>query len=125
MNMQEFQVKVKSWVERVMGKTVARNGNERCRRFMEEAAELVQAGGMTRVEAIRMVNYVYSRPPGVMDQEVGGVCVTLSALCSAYYLNLDHCASAELERIELNVDLIRKKHNAKADLGLAEHTDET
>lgn len=119
MNMSDFQVKVKLWVERVMGEDVARNKGERCRRFMEEAAELVQAAGMTQIEALQMVRYAYARPIGVMEQEVGGVCTTLSALCSAYYLNLDHCATAELERIHLHENDIRDKHNAKARLGLA------
>lgn len=125
MNIREFQDGVRSWVERCMGVRVARSPNERCRRFLEEALELVQAGGLEASKVMQMVSYVYNRPAGDMAQEVGGVSVTLAALCSAYNLDLEYCAYAELQRIEANMEAIREKHNHKAALGYAEYADGT
>ena len=55
---------------------------ERCYRFLEEVIELVQSihGGLSEEDCIRTVKYVYGRNPGVPQQEVGGVMVTLTAM---------------------------------------------
>jgi exonuclease I len=80
---------------------------ERNYRFLEEALELVQSLGMTRQECVIMVKYVYDRPVGVPVQEVGGVEVTLAALCEANRISKEAAGDTELDRIS-NIDVINR-----------------
>lgn len=82
-------------------------------RFLEEALELVQALGCTEDEAIQLVRYTFGRPLGEPRQEVGGVMVTLAALCIATGINMMEAGRAELARVWTCIDKIRAKHAAK------------
>ena len=108
-----FQSRTDSWMAVCFGPEIAADRRERNHRFLEEALELVQAGRCTASEAHQLVDYVFGRPVGEKDQEVGGVIVTLSALCSAHNLDMNACGETELERIWQNVERIRAKHAAK------------
>jgi hypothetical protein len=96
-----FQNRVGLWVEECFGKEIAQDKVERNHRFLEEALELVQSLGLTAEEAHLLVHYVYNRPPGVPTQELGGVMVTLAALCYSYNgaLEMTEDGQAELDRI--------------------------
>lgn len=80
---------------------------------MEEALELVQAGGCTKHDALQLVDYVFSRPTGRTTQEVGGAMLTLSALSTATGTDLAAAAEAELTRVWSKIDTIRAKRAAK------------
>jgi NTP pyrophosphatase (non-canonical NTP hydrolase) len=95
------------------GLTIARDVHERSHRFLEEALELVQANGCTASEAHAIVDYVYGRDQGDINQETGGVMVTLAALCLATGIDLDTAAEKELTRVWDKVETIRAKHFAK------------
>lgn len=96
------------------GLAIAQDTTERCHRFLEESLELVQSLAITRSEAHQLVDYVYSRPIGETHQEVGGVMVTLAALCSSQeQLGMDAEGEVELARIWKNIDKIRAKQAAK------------
>lgn len=93
---------------------------ERAARFLEEALELVQALGMSAVDADRLLSHVYSKPRGDAVQEAGGVGITLLALASACGFSADRAERQELERVEaLPVGHFRRRHNLKADAGVA------
>jgi len=93
---------------------------ERCARFIEEALELVQACGMPRADVGRVVEYVFSRPAGEPAQEVGGVGITLLALCEVAGVSADAAEEAELRRVQAkSVEHFRARHNAKAAAGIA------
>lgn len=109
----EFQVKVWNWLLTCFGVAIARDKDERNQRFLEEALELVQATGMPAEVAHNLVDYVYGRPVGIDRQEVGGVIITLSALCSANGIDLNDAAGTELLRIWSKIDTIRQKQAAK------------
>jgi hypothetical protein len=96
---QTFQNRVRAWMLECFGVRVAADKIERNHRFLEEALELVQACGCTRHEAMQLVEYVFSRPLGEPIQEVGGVSVTLAALCSAHKIGLQAAGEEELSRI--------------------------
>ncbi len=108
-----LQHRVQPWLEACFGKDIASDKNERNHRFIEEALELVQACGATASECHQMVDYVYGRPVGGRQQEVGGVMITLAALCLAQEIDMDDAAERELELIWAQIEQIRSKHAAK------------
>jgi hypothetical protein len=108
-----FQQRVQNWMMECFSMAVCRDTTERCHRFTEEALELVQSLGMTNSEAHQLVDYVYGRPIGETRQEVGGVMVTLAALCSSQDVDMIEDGEIELKRIWRNIDQIRAKQAAK------------
>lgn len=112
-----FQERVRPWLIECFGETIAGDREERNHRFLEESLELVQSLGCTQAEAHLLVNYVFGRPVGHPPQEVGGVMVTLAALCLANKLDMHAFAECELERVWGKVEQIRAKQKAKPKFG--------
>lgn len=110
---EDFQMRVKPWLLECFGPDIAFDKIERNHRFLEESLELVQALGCSASEAHQLVDYVFGRPDGEPFQEVGGVMVTLAALCLANGEDMHTCGYVELGRIWSKVDQIRKKQAAK------------
>lgn len=108
-----FQTRVRPWLLECFGQEIASDAKERNHRFLEESLELVQACGCTQSEAHQLVDYVYGRDVGEKHQEVGGVMVTLAALCLAQQLDMHDCGEVELARIWTKVEQIRAKQAAK------------
>lgn len=110
-----FQQRVQPWMMACFGPEISADRVERNHRFIEEALELVQANGMPRADAHALVDYVYGRPPGVLSQEVGGVMVTLAALCLANGTDMHADGETELARINAPemIEKIRAKQAAK------------
>lgn len=107
----DYQSVVNWWMLTCFGKEVASDKVERNHRFCEESLELVQSLGMSCEDVLKMVEYTYSRPKGEPAQEVGGVMVTLTALCSANDIVLSQAAERELARILRpdTMEIIRQK----------------
>ena len=114
---QTFQARVQPWLLACFGNEIAADRVERNHRFLEEALELVQATGCTRDEAHQLVDYVFDRPTGDPTQEVGGVMVTIAALCLARGLDMHSAGEDELARIWTKVEAIRDKHATKPNHG--------
>lgn len=112
-----FQSDVEIWMQRCFGAEITADPVERNHRFIEEALELIQANGATASEAHYLVDYVFARPVGRRSQEVGGVMVTLAALCNTTGDNVDLCAGEELRRCWRKIDTIRAKQAAKPQFG--------
>ncbi len=108
-----FQSRVQTWMMACFGEMISGDREERNHRFLEEALELVQSTGCTAHEAHQLVDYVYGRDTGEPQQEVGGVMVTLAALCLANALDMHQCGETELARIWTKVEAIRAKQAAK------------
>lgn len=108
-----LQPRVQSWMMACFGPEISADRTERNHRFIEEALELVQACGMDRSEAHQLVDYVYGRPQGDVNQEVGGVMITLAALCLANGFDMHAAGETELARIWTKIDKIRAKQAAK------------
>ena len=108
-----FQEQVRPWLLNCFGEEAANNVIERNHRFLEEALELVQSCGCRVADAHKLVDYVYGRPVGMKYQEVGGVMVTLAALCLAQNMDMHKCGDIELSRICTKVDEIRAKQAQK------------
>jgi NTP pyrophosphatase (non-canonical NTP hydrolase) len=109
----DFQKRVQAWLHACFGVEISSDKKERNHRFLEEAIELVQSCSCTREEAHMLVDYVYGRPVGEMNQEVGGVMLTLAALCQAQGMDMQVNGETELSRVWTKVDQIRAKQAAK------------
>lgn len=103
------------WMWRCFPEGVIYDKTERNFRFLEEALELVQANGATKSEALILVDYVFAREIGETVQEVGGVMVTLAALCNVLQINMDSAYWLEHNRISTDevIAKIRKKQETK------------
>lgn len=109
-----FQAEVGDWMMVCFGTEIADDRLERGDRFIEEALELAQTvPGFTAERAHALVDYVFGRQVGERGQEVGGVMVTLAALCNTFGLSISGEADRELARIWTKVDEIRAKQAAK------------
>jgi NTP pyrophosphatase (non-canonical NTP hydrolase) len=93
------QIVVQNWVNDAFGLEQARSIEYRALRFFEEAVELAQATGASQKMLERILDYVYSRPPGAVRQELGGVGLTLLALASAIGVSADGAEQDELARV--------------------------
>ena len=108
-----FQARVLPWMMKCFGPYIAADKMERNDRFIEEALELVQASNYTKDRAHALVDYVFDRPQGEINQEVGGVMVTLAAHCLAHDVDMHDAGETELARIWTKVEQIRAKQAAK------------
>lgn len=108
-----FQERVKPWMDVCFGAEIAGDKQERNHRFLEESLELVQACDCTAEEVHLLVDYVFGRPVGEKPQEVGGVMVTLAALCLAQGMDMHSAGEVELSRIWTKIGQIREKQAAK------------
>lgn len=108
-----YQSRVEKWLEACFPPAVRADRGERTHRFLEEALELAQANGCSREDAAALVDYVFGRPQGRPEQEVGGVMVTLASLCSASDINMDEAGDRELDRNWDRIEQIRAKQQAK------------
>jgi len=109
----DYQSRVNDWMQVCFGSEISDDIKERNHRFFEEATELVQSTGITKSECHQLVDYVFNRPVGETKQEVGGVVVTLAALCNALRISTTECGETELTRINGKVEQIRAKQAAK------------
>jgi hypothetical protein len=108
-----FQQRVQPWMMACFGAEISADVVERNHRFLEEALELVQSTGCTADEAHQLVDYVFGRDIGDTHQEIGGVMVTLAALCLALRQDMHAAGEAELARIWTKVEKIRAKQAGK------------
>lgn len=108
-----WQQRVQEWMLACFGPAITSDRLERCDRFAEEAIELLQALGYDRNRLDALTDYVYCREAGEPGQEVGGVMVTLAALCSTHGIDVDTARETELSRVWTKVEHIREKQKAK------------
>ena len=104
-----YQQRVAAWITACFSPSARENVAERSHRFLEEAIELAQASGCTKEDARLIVDYVFDRPAGAQEKEVGGVMVTLAALCNALKLMMDDAGDKELARNWERIEFIRGK----------------
>lgn len=108
------QTQVARWCAAAFGASHARSLPQRGVRLAEEAIEAAQAAGVDRDMLHRLVDHVYSRPPGELGQEIGGVGITLLALADAAGLDAEAQEGREWLRIEsLPLEHFAKRNAAK------------
>ena len=117
-----FQSRVATWGvaafgEQMVVETSRSTKSERNHRFLEEALELVQAAGCSKEEALQLVDYVYGRAVGELEQEVGGVMICVAMLCFMNDLDMDAAGEKELTRVWGKIAAIRAKRATKPEFG--------
>lgn len=112
-DMVTYQKRVDKWMDACFNEEIKADITERSDRFIEEALEFVQAAGYTAARAHALVDYTFNRPQGEVNQEVGGVMVTLAAMCNALGVDIDNAAETELARVWIKIDTIRAKQARK------------
>jgi len=110
---QWMQADVDHWMVDCFGEKTTKNTQERSHRFLEEALELVQTLDCSKEDAHDLVEYVFNRPKGEIQQEIGGVSITFLALCNAVNESLFNCCYTELDRCWDNKEKIKEKHRLK------------
>lgn len=108
-----FQGRVLPWMISCFGLDILNNEPKRTYRFLEEALELVQACGCTREDIYNLIDVIYDKPAGKAPQEVGGVMVTLAALCLAKKLDMEQCAERELAFNWTRIEQLRSKEDKR------------
>lgn len=106
--------RVGRWLAKVWPKQVM-DVEERALRFGEESLELIQSLGVTREQALLLVEQVYNKPAGEPDQELGGTTVTLASLCNVTGMDPDEAYEREFARCERPeiIEKIQRKHKEK------------
>lgn len=113
---QSFQGAVGRWMLACFGVATSSDLRERGDRLLEEVLELLQSHGYDPRRVATLTRYVYGRPPGKPDQEVGGVMLTLAAYCRAAKINMMVAGHVELQRVWRMIDVIRAKQRSKRGL---------
>jgi len=112
--------RIQQWIIRNFGEKIFLDRQERGRRFIEEGLELCQALEVSKEDILRLVDRVYSNPVGDIQQELGGVGITLLGLTSAIGLDLAYYTKEELLRLEsLPVSYWWARHVAKVEAGIS------
>lgn len=109
----DFQNKVQAWVFNCLGMQSAFSPFERNARFLEEACETVQANGLDRASAHRIVDYVFDRPVGELPQEIAGSIITLLALATSRNIDVATEAWQELRRIDTHEMILKIRDRQK------------
>ena len=110
MTVEKFQARVRVWIESCFPNNEIANRGGRTVRFVEESLELAQAAGCSKEDVLSLVEYVYGRPDGVVQKEVGGVLVTLAGLCGSFDIDMNNAGEDELQRNWIRLQDIRRKH---------------
>lgn len=96
---------VAEWCRAAFGGDQAASVPQRALRLLEESVEAFQvACGQYAVEgasnlAHGLIDHVFSRPEGALDQELGGIGVTVLALAETAGLDADICEVREIRRV--------------------------
>lgn len=91
----------------------------RALRCAEEAVELAQACGVPKDQMQRLIEVVYSRPVGDLNQEIGGTLIGISVLCTLRGVDPDKLLVNEVSRVlEKPVEHFTKRNQDKLDMGL-------
>lgn len=115
----ERQTRVYEWVRTTFG-LANQDSRERALRFFEEAAELAQAEGLAPGDLFRVIEHVFAKPTGDVQQEAGGVGTTLLAYCASKGFSAEEAERREFERcLAIPAEHFRQRHRLKSEAGVA------
>lgn len=109
MQFDQYQSAADLWILSVLGEKVRDDKMERAYRLIEEALELAQACGASKADVLALADYVFARPAGEIEQEVGGLLITLACLANPNGISLTKAAYRSLGEAYAKADRIRAK----------------
>jgi hypothetical protein len=96
--------------------------SQRGLRLAEEAIEACQACGTDPDKLHKLIDYVYGRPAGTIEQELGGIGVTTLALAAAAGLSAKECEISEVKRVlSKETSHFAARNQIKNDAGFADY----
>lgn len=98
--MKDLQKRVIQWAIACFGMEHVYDTKVRALRLLEESIEFAQAVGVPYDQAANLTAFVYSRPAGDPDQELGGIGVTFLAACESRFKDATAITRKEVERVE-------------------------
>ncbi len=108
-----------TWAAISFGASNATSASQRALKFLEEAVELYQAAGGDLATGHRLLDFVFGRPVGEIEQELGGAGLTLLLLANAAGLSADDAERLELDRVlSKSASDFAKKDREKLDAGI-------
>lgn len=115
----ERQTALLAWAVDNFG-LVAKDRVERAMRLIEEAVEVVQVQGLPKERIYSIVDRSYSRPVGELNNEIGGLAMTLEALAESEGIDVEEQSQIEFDRItSIPKEWWQKKHAEKVAAGTA------
>lgn len=88
-----------TWGQKAFGTDETMSVEQRGYRHAEEALEAAQSAGCARDKLHKLVDHICDRPPGALNQEIGGSGITLLMLAAAAGLSADAEEEREMERV--------------------------
>lgn len=114
----DFQTLALIWAIDIFG-DVAADKSERAMRFIEEAVELIHAAQLDRRTLSKIIERVYSRPPGAIDREFGQAAFCLATLGKAWGVHVETEMRAEFARVQsIPKEEWERRHAAKTKIGI-------
>ena len=111
------QATVFQWCIAAFGSDQA-NITQRALRLLEESIEAYQAAEGDRAMGHELLNYVFDRPPGEIQQELGGVGIGVLALAAAAGCSADEAERREVDRVMSKpLSHFAARNQAKIDAG--------
>lgn len=105
--------RISQWAEDTFGKEVVLSKEERAWRFFEESLELAHAAGITKEDALAMLEEEFSKTPGDVKQEAADVRITLAVLCVPWEVDLERQTEKKLRECIANKQKILAKQKTK------------
>lgn len=107
------------WGLRCFGSDHMRSIPTRALRQLEESIEFAQSIGLSKDEIHLLTEVVYSRPVGKPLQELGGILVTTSVLCTALDTDIETVFETEIRRcLAKSPEHFAQRNREKLQLGL-------
>jgi hypothetical protein len=117
-SIRDFQKRMTDWGIRCFGEEHIFDSKVRALRLVEEAVEFAQAVDAPQDQCAKLIEYVYSRPKGNPDQELGGVGVTVLVAASSRRKDFLSLVEAEVKRVESKpTEHFTQRNRAKLEAG--------
>jgi len=112
------QKRVAAWVTATFGPDYQGTLSHRGLRLLEEAIELYQACAGDAHTAHLLIDHIFTKLPGKVHQEIGGVGTTLLSLAECAGISADQAEALELDRmLELPPGYFKKRDREKREAG--------
>lgn len=114
------QAEILRWAVETFG-PVATNLDERGARLAEEAIEVAHAAGVPAPVLARIIDRIYAKRPGLVQEELGAVAMMLDAMAERAGVDVATIAQAEFDRVRsIPKEHWHKRHADKVAGGTAD-----